>query len=215
MIAEVIPGLYDVTGRRIFEPRKQHHFPRRPMASFLSQPLKISCRDISEIRAFLLTCRYVSDQEQFGVSDHWMTPSEFEQVRKGDCDDFALWTWRQLLGLGYDARFVVGYTGRYGEGHAWVTLRSGERTLLVEPLMPFVSEFPRLETLRYRPSVSVEAAGNQVRFYEHTGLKAEPELSDLMPFVTEWLLFWPRLVFLAFLGIGRPSRDPRKTASGR
>ncbi len=44
------------------------------MGLFLSQPVKVVCRDIAEIRAFLSTCRYVSDQEQFGVKDHWMAP---------------------------------------------------------------------------------------------------------------------------------------------
>jgi predicted transglutaminase-like cysteine proteinase len=78
------------------------------MGSFLSQPLKIVCRDVDEIRAFLRTCRYVSDVEQFGMKDHWMPPEEFERVRRGDCDDFALWTCRQLLSLGYNARFVAG-----------------------------------------------------------------------------------------------------------
>ena len=62
------------------------------MGSFLSQPLNVVCRDIDEIRGFLSTCRYVSDQEQFGVKDHWMAPEEFEKTRRGDCDDFALWT---------------------------------------------------------------------------------------------------------------------------
>jgi len=69
------------------------------MGAFFSQPLNVVCRDMNEIRAFLSTCRYVSDPEQFGVRDHWMSPEEFELARKGDCEDFALWTWRQLLAL--------------------------------------------------------------------------------------------------------------------
>jgi hypothetical protein len=49
------------------------------MGSFVSQPPKVVCRDLDEIRTFLSTCRYVSDREQFGVRDHWMQPEEFEQ----------------------------------------------------------------------------------------------------------------------------------------
>jgi predicted transglutaminase-like cysteine proteinase len=71
------------------------------MGSFLTQPLKAVCHNMNEIRAFLVTCRYVSDREQFGVPDHWAAPEAFEQTRQGDCDDFVLWTWRQLLDLGY------------------------------------------------------------------------------------------------------------------
>lgn len=124
------------------------------MGDFLSQPLKVACRDIDGIRAFLSTCRYVSDQEQFGVRDHWMLPGEFEQTRQGDCDDFALWACRQLLDLGYRARFVVGSAGRYGVGHAWVSFRVRNRIFIVEPLAARHPTFPRLETLRYRPAVS-------------------------------------------------------------
>jgi len=93
--------------------------------------LKFVCRDIDEVRAFLSTCRYVSDREQFGVEDHWAAPEQFEQTRRGDCDDFALWTWRQLLGPGYNARFVVGRAGKYRGGHAWVTFELGDKTFLV------------------------------------------------------------------------------------
>jgi hypothetical protein len=71
MIAEIIPGTYDVCGKRIPRPRKQHCFTQRPMGTFFSQPLKIVCRDLDEIRAFLVTCRYVSDRDQFGVLDHY------------------------------------------------------------------------------------------------------------------------------------------------
>lgn len=76
VIAEGIPGFYDFDGKRVFQPRKKVHtwFERRPMGSFLSQPLTIFCSDIGEIRSFLKTCRYVSDQEQFGVKDHWAPP---------------------------------------------------------------------------------------------------------------------------------------------
>ena len=76
MIAEGIPGFYDFDGKRVFQPRKKVHpwFERRPMGSFLSQPLTIFCSDIGEIRSFLKTCRYVSDQEQFGAKDHWAPP---------------------------------------------------------------------------------------------------------------------------------------------
>jgi len=192
MIAETIPGYYDGVGRRVSEPKKRYHFSGRPMGSFLSQPLKVACRDIDEIRAFLATCGYVSDQQQFGVPDHWMVPQEFERTRCGDCEDFAIWTWRQLLGLEYQARFVVGRAGRYGEGHAWVTFRTGEKIYLVESLLARAGEkFPRLDTLRYKPAVSVEAVGTRVSFYEHDGGSREPRLRDMAPFVVEWLLFMP------------------------
>ena len=196
MIAEGIPGFYDFDGKRISRPSKKRHpsFEGRPMGAFLSQPLNLVCRDFDEIRAFLSTCRYVSDWEQFGLRDHWMPPEEFEKTRQGDCDDFALWTWRQLLGLGYDARFVVGRAGRYGAGHAWVSFRVHDRIFIVESLLARYRKFPRLETLRYRPSISVEAIGSQTKFFEHQKRTVEPPLRIVAPLVFEWLIFKLRML---------------------
>src|SRR5262245_53326893 len=164
------------------------------MGSFLTQPPKVVCRDIGEVRAFLRTCRYVSDQAQFGVRDHWMSPQQFEQARQGDCEDFALWTCRQLLRLGYSARFVVGSAGRYGEGHAWVSFRARDRIFILEPQLARRSAFPRLDTLSYRPVVSVEVTGSEVEFFEHAAREIEPPFRIVAPLVPEWLLFWIRAV---------------------
>jgi len=196
VIAEGIPGFYDFDGKRISRPSKKRHpsFEGRPMGAFLSQPLNLVCRDFDEIRAFLSTCRYVSDWEQFGLKDHWMPPEKFEKTRQGDCDDFALWTWRQLLGLGYDARFVVGRAGRYGAGHAWVSFRVHDRIFIVESLLARYRKFPRLETLRYRPSISVEAIGSQTKFFEHQKRTVEPPLRIVAPLVFEWLIFKLRML---------------------
>lgn len=201
MIAEVVQGFYDFDGKHISRPSKKRHpsFEGRPMAAFLSQPVKVVCRDMDEIRAFLSTCRQVSDLEQFGVADYWMSPTEFEQSRRGDCEDFALWTCRQLLGLGHSARFVVGSAGRYGEGHAWVSLRVGDEIFIVEPMLARLRTFPRLETLRYKPIVSVESTGSHVRFFEHTKRADEPPLGVVAPLVPEWLIFqlglWLRVLW--------------------
>lgn len=194
MIAEVIPGFYDFDGKRVSQPRKKRYpwFERRPMGSFISQPLKVVCRDLDEIRAFLSTCRYVSDWEQFGVKDHWMPPEEFEQIRRGDCDDFAIWTWRQLLGLGYSARLVVGSAGRYGGGHAWVSFRVVDRVFIVEALAARRPTFPRLDTLRYRPMVSVEVTETHVKFFEHARRVLDPPFSAVARLIPEWLVYWVR-----------------------
>jgi hypothetical protein len=197
VIAEVIQGFYDFDGKRILRPSKKRHpsFEGRPMGSFLNLPLKVVCGDMDEIRAFLRTCRYISDQDQFGVRDHWMSPQQFEQARRGDCEDFALWTCRQLLALGYSARFVVGSAGRYGDGHAWVSFCAQNRIFILEPLLARCRTFPRLDTLRYRPVVSVEATGSEIKFFEHAKRVIEPPFRIVVPLVPEWLQF--RLRFWA------------------
>jgi transglutaminase superfamily protein len=165
MIAEIIPEAYDAVGKKVFQPfeRRQAPHPTFPMGRYLSQPLTVKCESIQDIRRFLTSWRAVPDEEQFGKLDYWQPPEHFEQTRKGDCEDFALWTWRQFLALGYDARFVGGPPGRYGIGHAWVTFESDGKHFLVEPQLVVMGEtFPRLSTLNYHPKLSVSWDGEKI-----------------------------------------------------
>lgn len=195
VIAEVFPSAYDGTGWPVFRPSKRRYgmfAPNFPMGRHVTQPLKVLCRDLEDVRRFLQTCRYVSDQVQFGRRDYWMPPEEFEQRRQGDCDDFALWTWRQVLHLGYPARFVCGHGGRYGAGHAWVTFERDGRIFIVEALAARAgSTFPRLSTLRYKPRISVSWDGKALRYFEHETL-GEASFKDVAAHLPEWTLFWLR-----------------------
>src|SRR5262249_28067322 len=142
--------------------------PTYPMGMYLSHPLGVRCMDLEDVRSFLAECRYVSDAEQFGQPDYWMLPQDFEQKKRGDCEDFALWAWRQVHALGYAARFTVGLSGGYGDGHAWVTFDQDGRTFLLEATAARSGpHIPRLETLRYHPRVSVSWDGQQLRYFEH------------------------------------------------
>ena len=135
MIAQIIPKAYDAVGKKVIRPfdRRRGPHPTFPMGRYVSQPLTVKCKNLAEVREFLRGCKGVSDREQFGREDYWQPPEHFEQSQKGDCDDFALWTWRQLLDLGYDCRVVFGQYGRYRTGHAWVQFTSSGDTFLVEP----------------------------------------------------------------------------------
>src|SRR5690348_3236184 len=46
-------------------------------------------------------CEYVRDPVH--ERDFWQHPKTFEQLRKGDCEDHALWAWRKLTELGISA----------------------------------------------------------------------------------------------------------------
>lgn len=196
MIAEVFAKSYDATGRPVFRPSRRRYRtfgPNAPMGRHVTQPLSVLCTDLEDVRRFLRTCRYVADQVQFGRRDYWMPPEEFECRRQGDCEDFALWTWRQLMRLGYSARFVCGRGGRYGAGHAWVTLDREGRTFIVESLAAGVGPtFPRLTTLRYEPQVSVSWDGRSLRYYEHAPASSQVSLADVTPHIPEWIAFWLR-----------------------
>src|SRR5262249_38484365 len=149
---------------------------------------------------FLRTCRYVSDERQFRRSDYWMPPEEFEKRRQGDCDCFALWTWRQVLQMGYEARYVVGWM-RNGASHAWVTFCKDGQCFLLWPLAAFVSrDMPRLRTLSYVPRMSVSWDGRDVRFYEHEDRAYAPSLGHVCSLLSKYILYevqhGPRLAFL-------------------
>ena len=126
LIAEILPESYDITGRNVFRPDSRRHSgfrPTFPVGRFLSQPLQHSCSNFVELRRFLAGCTYMLDEDQFGEKDFWQPPDQFEESKKGDCEDFALWAWRQLLQMNYDARFVIGISGQYRAGHAWGDVR--------------------------------------------------------------------------------------------
>ncbi|MFL5385753.1 MAG: hypothetical protein ACJ8GN_24830 [Longimicrobiaceae bacterium] len=76
-----------------------------------------------EVCSFLLGCTYAHDEDLFQVPDFWQHPVTFEQLRKGDCEDHALWAWRKLRELGCRAHLVTGSSVRHDPDrgtHAWV-----------------------------------------------------------------------------------------------
>jgi hypothetical protein len=193
MIAEIIPEAYDAVGRKVMRPdlRSRGIHPTLPMGRYLGQPLSIRCETIEEVRKFLATCQGVSDRKLFGKEDYWQPPEDFERLRKGDCEDFSLWTWRQFLAMGYDARIVFGRHGRYGIGHAWVSFLRDGKCFLVEPQFRRVGEtFPRLSTLQYHPKLSVAWDGSRISFFSHQDGKLPLRFRRLVPLVGEWLYVW-------------------------
>jgi hypothetical protein len=196
LIAEILPESYDIAGRKVFRPDSRHHSgfrPTFPIGRFLSQPLKHRCSNFDELRQFLASCKYISDQEQFGEKDYWQPPEHFEESQKGDCEDYALWAWRQLLEMNYPARFVTGTSGRYGAGHAWVTFEKNGKAFLLEPLAwPLGLRLPRLSIVRYKPKFSVAVNGDKVSYYEHEEAKFRGSFVQISSMIFEWLLFWSR-----------------------
>jgi transglutaminase-like putative cysteine protease len=190
MIAEIIPEAYDAAGKQVSEPfhRRKGPHPTFPMGRYISQPLTVKCTTMQEVRKFLAGCKYVSDEELFGKRDYWQPPEEFETRKKGDCEDFALWTWRQLLAMGYDARFIGGAAGRYGTGHAWVEYFQDDKWYLLEPQCSMVDVMPRLSTIRYKLSVSWD--GKTLRYFAHKKLSSHIGWKLLMPLVVDYVLFW-------------------------
>src|SRR6266436_4813001 len=171
MIAEIFPQAYDTEGRPTFRPdqKRRSRFPSTfPFGSYVSQPLAVKCNSLEDLRVFLRKCRYVSDEEQFGKKEYWMPPQDFERSRKGDCEDFSLYAWRQLLDMGYKARFVGGTVGDSPAGHAWVTFQKDGKHYLLEPQHRYIglktgaflrSPGTQLRSLGYANSIACPGVG--------------------------------------------------------
>jgi hypothetical protein len=189
MIGEIIPAIYDVCGKPV-SGRRNKLFSY-PLGRYVIKPLKYQCSTIEEIRKFLQNCQYISDRQQFNKEEFWLPPHEFEKVRKGDCDEFALWTWRQLIGMGYQTRFVIGRTGRSTKGHAWVTIAKDSKHYIVEPqAWRYGEKLPRLKLISYQPAVSVEWDGKHLHYFAHRLPKSNLSAGLFFVLLGEWLLFW-------------------------
>jgi hypothetical protein len=99
----------------------------------------VEIKTLEELQDWLIGCEYAHDMELFHEPDFWQHPRTFERLRRGDCEDHALWAWRKLLELGFDAELVSGRTLPWqpgvkgGEnGHVWVMLRSEGGTFVLE-----------------------------------------------------------------------------------
>lgn len=111
---------------------------RQPFAEYFEGVSGVRVGSIDDIVAWLQTCEYVSDLEQFHERDVWQHPGAFEERRRGDCEDFALWAWRKLAEIGVDAELCVGRVicsdrPEVDRQHAWVVYRDSGTAFLFEP----------------------------------------------------------------------------------
>jgi len=128
--------------RKLWEYRYQNipnkffgHGCEHPFSHYLSGHSKVKVDSLDQLCDWLLGFRYIPDRVKKGVRDHWSHPDEFEYERSGDCEDYALWAWRKLKEMRYDAEFTVGKwlhaDGRVGT-HAWVIVFSANERYLLE-----------------------------------------------------------------------------------
>lgn len=110
----------------------------QPFVEYFEGASCVCVRSIDDIVAWLQSCEYVTDFEQFHERDRWQHPATFERLRRGDCEDFALWAWRKLAEVGIDAEFYVGRVicderPDIDRQHAWVVYRVNGTAFLFEP----------------------------------------------------------------------------------
>ena len=93
----------------------------------------VTCVD--DICDWLLACEYVPDPDLFNETDFWQHPLTFERMRKGDCEDYALWAWRKLVEMGFEAELVAGVWHPQHDapgGHVWVRYRHEDVDFILE-----------------------------------------------------------------------------------
>jgi hypothetical protein len=134
----------------------------------------VSVTSIGEIQDWLVGCEYAEDMELFQEGDFWQHPRTFERLRRGDCEDHALWAWRKLVELGYDAELVSGQqlseSGgvTIASGHVWVVFKQGEETFVFETAAKSKDRMLKpLQNVRneYRPEAGVDAARRRFAYY--------------------------------------------------
>jgi hypothetical protein len=111
---------------------------RRDFGHYIEGESCVRVESIEEIVEWLQNCEYVTDTDQFHERDVWQHPAAFEQLRRGDCEDFALWAWRKLSEIDVEAEFYVGRVvcsddPSIDRQHAWVVYRIDGTEFLFEP----------------------------------------------------------------------------------
>ena len=121
---------------------------RQDFALYFEGESSVRVQSIDDIAAWLLQCEYVSDPDLFDKRDFWQHPTVFEQLRRGDCEDFALWAWRKLAEIGTEAEFFVGRVVLNGEldcdrQHSWVVYCVDRIDFLFEPAASDIQQMIR------------------------------------------------------------------------
>jgi hypothetical protein len=150
------------------------HGSHRDFSWYLEGESTVSAKSLEEIQEWLLACEYVDDRTLFNERDFWQHPRTFEHMRRGDCEDHALWAWRKLVEIGADAELVSGQHRHPDDpkdkntGHVWVVLRRGGEVLLFETAAKTREQMLRpLHEVRaiYRPEVGVDASRQRFQYF--------------------------------------------------
>ncbi len=111
--------------------KKFNSYANREFEWYFTGESSVKVNNVAEICDWLTACEYRYDKNLFMEAEFWQHPVTFEQIRKGDCEDHALWAWRKLVNLGFKAEFVVGKM-KDGGGHAWVFFEQNGHHYLLE-----------------------------------------------------------------------------------
>jgi hypothetical protein len=138
---------------------------------YLDGPSSVPIGSLGQLEEWLRGCVYERDLILFGRPDYWQHPVGFEELRRGDCEDHAIWAWRKLIELGFETELMTGRSpwGTDGSGfHAWVVYLEGGTRYLLEPARKVgPMTYPLGEVAKdYHPHLSVD---HQLRRHMYAG----------------------------------------------
>ncbi len=113
---------------------------------------------LAAVNDYVNRTTYATDQQRFGVVDHWATPAEF-LGRSGDCEDYAIAKYLSLRHLGWEEhslRILVLNDQNRRELHAVLIAYHGGTAYVLDNQVPEVLEHGGIR--HYRPIFSINAA---------------------------------------------------------
>ena len=104
---------------------------------------------------------YSPDLQEQGVEDYWLTPMEFFQLERGDCEDFAIAKFFSLLAMGIDESHLQLVFGRLDNGQDHMLLAYRDEPLAEPLLLDNLTTSPTPASLRsdFQPVYSFNREG--------------------------------------------------------
>lgn len=119
---------------------------------------KSAAEQLAAVNDYVNRTPYATDQQRYGVVDHWATPAEF-LGRSGDCEDYAIAKYLSLRHLGWDERnlrILVLNDQNRRELHAVLIAYHGGTAYVLDNQVSEVLEHGAVR--QYRPIFSINAA---------------------------------------------------------
>lgn len=186
----VPPGVFGLASRRAF-------------TEYFRGPSRVLAKNLETLCDWLRGCQAIDDPSLFRVPDHWQHPAEFEVLRRGDCEDHALWAWRRLCELGLRARFVTGLWR--DTPHAWVQVHLDGADHVLEAMAktgPMLLPLPAARA-SYCPAVAVD---HRLQTFVYQGFQRLHQHTDSHPHPPAPGSTLPADFEVAILAGGRSSR---------
>jgi transglutaminase-like putative cysteine protease len=114
------------------------------------------------------------------------SPEELEATGRGDCKDKAVWLYARLAEAGArEVQLVIGKSdSRAQEFHAWLYLKLGGRTYLLDPTFSgSVNEASEFGMEEYIPVYAYDSNGSYIYEGANTGLTFDPRYQMPIPSV--------------------------------